>query len=203
MFANINNVHSTNNKAWVTIPLKEGRHREQRNFEGEATRAVSQPAKNGLQKTLKRTPREPSKKTLTPQCQLSKSKKNNAIFLCRNPQQQRPRRSPCNGCYFSLRGQKEPIDLPPQSMCVPAKRHSAFLFSAVPSESNVLPVVALLLELGDTILQLIESLHLSLTGLASCKSVARSLHGDCIVGVLDNDRWEGLVSLARGNPGNR
>lgn len=46
----------------------------------------------------------------------------------------------------------------------------------------------LYLKFSNTLLELIESLYLSLTRLMSCKSIARSLHGDGIAETLDNNK---------------
>jgi hypothetical protein len=58
-------------------------------------------------------------------------------------------------------------------------------------------MITLLLKLSNTLLKLLKSLCLSLAGLASCKSIARSLHGDGVVRVFDNDRRKWLVAFAR------
>jgi hypothetical protein len=61
-------------------------------------------------------------------------------------------------------------------------------------------VVAFLLELRDALLELLESLSLSLTRLSSGEGVASSLHGNNISGVLHNDWGERLISLASVDP---
>lgn len=68
-------------------------------------------------------------------------------------------------------------------------------------QCNPLPVITLGLELRNTVLQLFESLSLSLTRLSSSQGIAGSLHGHCVVGVFNNDGGQGLVSAARVDTG--
>jgi len=92
-----------------------------------------------------------------------------------------------------------PIHEVPTTM---ALRHSARL-STVSSQSNILPMVTLGLKLSNFVLKLIEFLHFALARLTSSKGIPRSLHGNSIVRVLDNDRWKRLVALTRVDARNR
>jgi hypothetical protein len=69
--------------------------------------------------------------------------------------------------------------------------------SASSSQSNILPMIPLCFKFCNLVLELLETLHLSLTRLTSCKSIARSLHCDSVVWIFNDDGWEGLVALSR------
>lgn len=62
-------------------------------------------------------------------------------------------------------------------------------------QRNALPMIPFIPNLLELVLQLLHLLHFALSGLASCKSVARSFHGDGVVGVLDDDGWERFAAF--------
>ena len=65
-----------------------------------------------------------------------------------------------------------------------------------PRERLRLPHIPLRGDACNLRLELVKALHLLLPRLTRRKRVARALDGDSVVGVLDHDRWEGLVALA-------
>lgn len=64
-------------------------------------------------------------------------------------------------------------------------------------DGDLLPVVAISLQLPDLLLELFELDSLALTRLASGEGVPRSLHGDGVVGILHNDGRQRLVATTR------
>lgn len=87
----------------------------------------------------------------------------------------------------------------------PTKKEKKFFWFVLASAAQcpLLPIIDLGCQPGDLCLLLLRLLGLAITGLASSQCVPGTLHGDGVVGVLDDDGRQGLVTAARVDAGHR